>query len=51
VVIETYQNGSRYEGEKLNGARDGRVKFYYLDGGLYGIIFLFKEKRWIMEIK
>ncbi|KAL4506775.1 hypothetical protein ABPG72_001196 [Tetrahymena utriculariae] len=35
VVIENYQNGSRYEGEKMNGLRHGQGRFYYQDGGLY----------------
>lgn len=30
-----YQNGSKYEGEMLNGMRDGRGKFYYPNGGYY----------------
>jgi len=34
-VVENYQNDSKYEGEKLNGMRDGRGKFYYQDGGLF----------------
>ncbi|KAL4460854.1 hypothetical protein ABPG74_016326 [Tetrahymena malaccensis] len=35
VVIENYQNGSRYEGEKMNGLRHGQGRFFYQDGGLY----------------
>jgi hypothetical protein len=35
VVVENYQNGSKYEGEKKNGMRHGKGKFYYQDGGLY----------------
>ncbi|KAL4475150.1 hypothetical protein ABPG74_001846 [Tetrahymena malaccensis] len=34
-VIENYSNNSKYEGEKLNGMRHGRGKFYYQDGGLF----------------
>lgn len=28
-VVEEYENGSRFEGEKLDGMRDGKGKFYY----------------------
>jgi hypothetical protein len=34
-VKETFKQGSYYEGEKVNGMRCGRGKFYYQDGGLY----------------
>lgn len=34
-VVETFKQGSRYEGEKVNGMRHGKGKFYYQDGGLY----------------
>ena len=34
-MIENYSNGSRYEGEKLDGMRHGQGKFFYQDGGLY----------------
>ena len=34
-VVEHYPNGSYYQGEKKNGMRSGRGKFYYLDGGVY----------------
>lgn len=35
-MIETYSNGSRYEGEKLNGMRHGHGCFFYYDeGGIY----------------
>lgn len=34
-MIENFQNGSVYQGQKLNGKRDGVGKFYYFDGGLY----------------
>jgi len=29
LVVEHYSNGSRYEGEKLNGCRHGEGRFYY----------------------
>lgn len=35
LVIETFKQGSRYEGYKLNDMRHGKGKFFYLDGGLY----------------
>lgn len=34
-VVENYQNNSKYEGEKQDGMRHGRGKFYYQDGGLF----------------
>jgi hypothetical protein len=34
-VVETFKQGSRYEGEKVNDMRHGKGKFYYQDGGLY----------------
>ena len=34
-VIEEYETGSRYEGEKVNGMRNGKGKFFYQDGGHY----------------
>ncbi|EGR28379.1 protein kinase domain protein [Ichthyophthirius multifiliis] len=34
-VIETYNNGSKYEGEVKNGLRDGKGKYYYNNGGYY----------------
>jgi hypothetical protein len=34
-VVEEYENGSRYEGEKMNGLRDGSGKFYYQEGSYY----------------
>lgn len=34
-VIETYDDGSYYEGEKMNGVRHGRGKFFYGDGGSF----------------
>ncbi|CAD8063264.1 unnamed protein product [Paramecium sonneborni] len=35
-VIEVYGNGSKYEGEKLNGLRHGNGTFFYQDnGGVY----------------
>ncbi|KAL4498019.1 hypothetical protein ABPG72_014876 [Tetrahymena utriculariae] len=34
-VIETYEDGSYYEGEKMNGVRHGRGKFFYGDGGSF----------------
>jgi hypothetical protein len=33
--MDEYQLGSRYEGYKLNGRRDGWGKFYFQDGGSY----------------
>ena len=35
VVIENYQNGAKYEGEKLKGMRHGKGRFFYSDGGVY----------------
>ena len=35
MVIEHYTNGSRYEGEKLNGMRHGKGRFYYEEGSCY----------------
>ena len=34
-VVETFKQGSKYEGHKLNDMRHGQGKFYYQDGGLY----------------
>lgn len=34
-MIEEYENGSRYEGYKKNGMRNGRGKFYYQEGSFY----------------
>lgn len=34
-IIEYYDIGSRYEGYKKNGMRNGKGKFYYQDGGFY----------------
>jgi hypothetical protein len=34
-VVEEYETGSRYEGYKLDGQRDGNGKFFYQDGGYY----------------
>lgn len=34
-VTENFQQGSRYEGYKVRGMRNGHGKFYYQDGGLY----------------
>lgn len=34
-VTEEFKQGSKYEGEKVNGMRHGKGKFYYQDGGLY----------------
>lgn len=34
-MIETFSQGSRYEGTKLGNMRHGQGKFYYQDGGLY----------------
>lgn len=34
-VTEVYSQGSRYEGYKINGAKNGFGKFYYQDGGRY----------------
>jgi len=42
MVVESYQNNSRYEGEKLNGMRHGYGKFFYQDGGLF-------EGEWIQN--
>lgn len=33
--MEEYETGSRYEGFKSGGMRNGRGKFYYQDGGYY----------------
>ena len=35
VVRERYSDGSIYEGQKLNGLRNGKGKFFYADGGIY----------------
>lgn len=34
-MIEEYEVGSRYEGYKRGGMRNGKGKFYYQDGGYY----------------
>lgn len=34
-VIETFKQGSKYEGYKLKDMRHGQGKFYYQDGGMY----------------
>ena len=34
-MIEKYQIGSKYEGYKKNGMRNGKGKFNYHDGGYY----------------
>lgn len=34
-VVEEYENGSRYEGEKVDNMRDGKGKFYYKEGSYY----------------
>jgi serine/threonine protein kinase len=34
-VTEHYMDGSIYEGEKYQGLRHGKGKFYYSDGGMY----------------
>ena len=34
-VSEVNPNGSRYEGQKLNGERSGTGLLYYVDGGYY----------------
>ncbi len=34
-VAEEYETGSRYEGFKSGGMRNGRGRFYYQDGGYY----------------
>ncbi len=34
-MIEEYEVGSKYEGYKKNGMRNGKGKFYYQDGGYY----------------
>lgn len=33
--MESYQNGAKYEGEKLRGMRHGKGRFFYADGGVY----------------
>lgn len=33
--MEEYGSGSRYEGYKSNGMRNGQGRFYYQDGGYY----------------
>ena len=35
IIKEQYEDGSEYEGEKLNGKRHGRGIFHYSQGGLY----------------
>jgi len=34
-IQETYEDGSIYDGEKINGFRHGQGKFFYTDGGYY----------------
>jgi len=34
-AVQNYENGSRYEGEVVNGIRDGKGKYYYVNGGYY----------------
>jgi len=34
-VIDEYPNGERYEGEKENGKRQGKGKYFYTDGSYY----------------
>eukprot|EP01015_Nassula_variabilis_P029316 TRINITY_DN6275_c0_g1_i3.p1 TRINITY_DN6275_c0_g1~~TRINITY_DN6275_c0_g1_i3.p1 ORF type:complete len:329 (+),score=47.84 TRINITY_DN6275_c0_g1_i3:66-1052(+) len=34
-IQEKYSDGSVYQGEKKNGVRHGKGKFYYADGGVY----------------
>ncbi len=34
-VIETYNNGCRYEGQKKNGVRHGKGKYIYTNQGYY----------------
>ena len=34
-MVEEYETGSRYEGFKSNGMRNGKGKFFYQDGGYY----------------
>lgn len=34
-VSESYSNGSKYEGEKINEKRHGKGTFFYADGGYY----------------
>ena len=34
-VIEEYENGSRFEGHKKDGKRNGHGKFYYQEGSFY----------------
>lgn len=40
-VRETFTDGSIYEGEKLHGLKHGKGKFYYANGGSYGIYMSF----------
>lgn len=35
MVTESYQNGSRYTGEKLNGLRQGKGRMDFAEGGFY----------------
>lgn len=35
MVTENHDNGSRYEGYKLNGKRHGKGKFTFEDGSIY----------------
>jgi hypothetical protein len=35
IIIEKYSNNSAYEGEILNGMRNGKGTFYFSDGGIY----------------
>lgn len=34
-MIETFKQGSRYEGYKFQDMRHGEGKFFYQDGGMY----------------
>ncbi|CAD8063171.1 unnamed protein product [Paramecium primaurelia] len=34
-INETYSNGQRYVGEKINGKKEGRGRLYYKEGGYY----------------
>ena len=34
-IIEEYEGGSRYEGNVINGIKNGFGKFFYEDGGSY----------------
>lgn len=35
MVTESYQNGSRYTGEKINGMRHGKGRMNFAEGGFY----------------